>query len=122
VKPDALDGLRKELLQGVENWRRDWESLDVEKYLGHYAPGFSSGKQGFAAWAQQKRQVNAAKTMGQGQARPGQRFSLSGTRGSGRGYLRLKTTAAATCPTRCAKRQYWINEKGGWRILHEGGA
>ena len=62
VKPDSLENIRKELLDAVENWRRDWASLDTETYLKHYAPGFTSGSQDLAAWSQQKRTVNAGKT------------------------------------------------------------
>ncbi len=46
IKPEALDDTRKELMASVENWRRDWESLDTETYLKHYAPGFSTGAAG----------------------------------------------------------------------------
>ena len=35
----------KELNGVVEGWRRDWESLDTERYLKHYSPAFRTGTQ-----------------------------------------------------------------------------
>jgi len=121
VKPDALDAVRKDLLQGVENWRRDWESLDTDKYLTHYAPGFSSGKQGLAAWAQQKRQVNGGKAWVKVKIEHVSVFLYPG-----RENLAVVTFdqnyGSSNLSNQMRKRQYWINEKGGWRILYEGAA
>ena len=121
VKPDALDAVRKDLLQGVENWRRDWESLDTDKYLNHYAPGFSSGKQGLAAWAQQKRQVNGGKAWVKVKIEHVSVFLYPG-----RENLAVVTFdqnyGSSNLSNQMRKRQYWINEKGGWRILYEGAA
>jgi len=121
VTPDALESSRRSLLQSVENWRRDWESLNTESYLKHYAPGFSSGEQDLAAWSQQKRQVNSGKSW----------IKLKIARISaflypGRNDLAVVTFdqnyASSNLTNQMTKRQYWINEKGAWRILYEGGA
>ena len=121
VKPEALDGLRKELLKNVENWRRDWEGLDTGNYLKHYAPGFSTGAQDLAAWSRQKRQVNSAKSW----------IKVSVERTSiflypGRDDLAVVTFdqdySSSNLSNQMKKRQYWINANGSWRILYEGGA
>lgn len=121
VRPETVDGLRKELLGQVEGWRRDWESLDTETYLRHYAPGFTSGSQDLAAWSQQKRNVNAGKTW----------IKLAIDRVSvflypGRDDLAVVTFeqnyASSNLSNQMRKRQYWLHEKSGWRILYEGGA
>ena len=121
VKPDALDSVRKELLTSIEHWRRNWESLDTEAFIKHYAPGFSSGTQDLAAWSQQKRQVNAAKSW----------IKLKLDRVSiflypGRDNLAVVTFdqdySSSNLSNQMKKRQYWINENGSWRILHEGAA
>jgi murein L,D-transpeptidase YafK len=121
VPPEALDGLRKNLLQGVEHWRRDWESLDTDAYLKHYARGFSSGKQDLAAWAQQKRQVNAGKTWVKVKL---DRISIFLY--PGRDNMAVVTFdqnyASSNLSNQMRKRQYWINENGAWRVLYEGGA
>ena len=121
IKPADLDAVRTGLLGSVENWRRDWESLDTDTYLKHYATGFSSGGQDLAAWSQQKRQVNAAKSyinvkLG----------NVSAFLYPGRDDLAVvsfdQDYASSNLSNQMKKRQYWINEKGHWRILYEGGA
>ncbi len=121
VKPDAVDSLRKELLGAVENWRRDWASLDTETYLKHYAPGFTSGSQDLATWSQQKRSVNAGKTwIKVGLDR------ISVFLYPGRDDLAVVTFeqdyTSSNLSNQMAKRQYWLREKSGWRILYEGSA
>ncbi len=121
VKPEVVDGLRRELLAQVEGWRRDWESLDTETYLKHYAPGFTSGSQDLAAWSEQKRNVNAGKTW----------IKLAVERVSvflypGRDDLAVvafdQNYSSSNLSNQMRKRQYWLREKSGWRILYEGGA
>ena len=51
-----------ELLTDHEEWRADWESRDVERYLRHYSKRFQSGNVNFAGFAQQKRQVAGSKS------------------------------------------------------------
>ena len=121
TKPETLDDVRKELMASVENWRRDWESLDTETYLKHYAPGFSTGAQNLAAWSQQKRQVNAAKTYIKIKVDRVSAFLYPG-----RDDLAVvsfdQDYASSNLANQMKKRQYWIHDKGGWRILYEGGA
>lgn len=121
VKPEVLDALRKNLLNNVENWRRDWESLDTETYLKHYAPGFSSGSYDLAAWSQQKRQVNSGKTWIKLKIE-----RISAFLYPGRDDLAVVTFdqnyASSNLTNKMTKRQYWINEKGSWHILYEGAA
>src|SRR3989338_7119619 len=52
---------RDALLQEVEQWRKDWASLDTGAYLRHYSRDFSSDSADYAAWGKQKQQVNSAK-------------------------------------------------------------
>jgi murein L,D-transpeptidase YafK len=121
VKPEALDALRKDLLKNVENWHRDWESLDTETYLKHYAPGFSSGSQDLAAWSKQKRHVNSGKTWIKLKIE-----RISAFLYPGRDDLAVVTFdqdySSSNLSNRMKKRQYWINANGSWRILYEGAA
>ena len=121
VKPDTVDGLRKELLKRVEDWRRNWETLNTESYLSYYAPGFSSGSQSLAAWSQQKRQVNAAKSWVKIKLDRVSVFLYPG-----RDNLAVITFdqeySSSNLSNQMKKRQYWINESGVWRILYEGAA
>ena len=121
VTPDAIETSRRAVLKSVETWRRDWESLNTETYLQHYAPGFSSESLDLAGWARHKRQVNSAKSW--------IKLKLEGVSAflyPGRDDLAVVTFdqvyASSNLSNQMKKRQYWINEKGTWRILYEGGA
>ncbi|MGH8634039.1 MAG: L,D-transpeptidase Cds6 family protein [Burkholderiales bacterium] len=121
VAPGANKTLRQELMQRVENWRRDWESRDTDQYLAHYAAGFSTGRMDLAQWSEQKHKVNAGKTW----------IRLKLDRVGiflypGRDDLAVVTFdqdyASSNLLNQMRKRQYWIREDGVWRILHEGAA
>lgn len=121
AKPEALNAVRADLLKRLEDWRHDWESLDTEKYLKHYAGGFSTGSQNLAEWSQQKRQVNAAKSWIKVKIN-----RLSVFLYPGRDDLAVVTFdqdySSSNLNNEMNKRQYWINEKGAWHILYEGAA
>jgi murein L,D-transpeptidase YafK len=113
--------LRLELTKRIEGWRRDWESLDTDRYLAHYAAGFSSGQVDLAQWSDQKRKVNAGKSWIKLKLDKVSVFLYPG-----RDDLAVVTFdqdyASSNLSNRMRKRQYWIREGGAWRILHEGGA
>jgi len=121
VAPAATKTLRREIFQQLESWRSDWESLDTGKYLTHYAPGFSAGKNGLAQWSEQKRKVNADKTWIKVKV-----DQVSILLYPGRDDLAVVTFhqdyASSNLASQIRKRQYWIKEHDGWRILHEGSA
>ena len=121
VSPEAGRALRKELAGSLESWRRDWESLDTERYLRHYASGFSSGKQDLASWSDHKHKVNAGKSwikVGLG--------NVSVLLYPGGDNLAVVTFdqdySSSNLSNHTRKRQYWIKEGGAWRIIHEGAA
>ena len=62
VEAGSVKTTRNALQQSIESWRRDWESRDTDQYLRHYSADFAVGKQDLAAWAAQKRSVNADKS------------------------------------------------------------
>jgi len=121
VAPGANKALRQELAGRIEGWRRDWESLDTEKYLSHYTANFTSGPMDLAQWSDQKRKVNAGKSW----------IKLKVEKVSvylypGRDDLAVVTFdqdyASSNLSNVMRKRQYWIREGSAWRILHEGAA
>jgi murein L,D-transpeptidase YafK len=121
VSPGAEKDVRGQLAQSVEGWRRDWESRDTDKYLSHYAPEFTSGKMDLSEWSDQKRGVNAAKTWIRLKLDKMSYFLYPG-----REDLAVVTFdqdyASSNLSNQMRKRQYWIRERGAWRILYEGAA
>lgn len=53
---------RQQLMQAVEQWRQDWESMNVDSYLQHYASDFWTDGYTYEQWIAYKRDVSAQKT------------------------------------------------------------
>jgi murein L,D-transpeptidase YafK len=121
IEAGSAKTTRDTLQQSIENWRRDWESRDAEQYLRHYSADFTAGKQDLAAWAAQKRSVNAGKSWIKVKVDQISMFLYPGDEN-----LAVVTFeqdyASSNISNKMRKRQYWQFEKGGWRILHEGAA
>lgn len=121
VEAGSTKTTRNALQQSVENWRRDWESRDTEQYLRHYSADFWSGKQDFAAWAAQKRSVNAGKSWIKVKVDQVSMFLYPGDENLAVVTFEQDYSSSNTSG-KMRKRQYWQHEKGGWRIVHEGAA
>ena len=50
------------ILQAVEDWRLDWESMNVNKYLSHYGKDFWSASHDLKSWSARKRLLAQNKT------------------------------------------------------------
>ena len=48
---------QQEILQAVEDWRLDWESMSVNKYLSHYGKDFWSASHNLKSWSARKRLI-----------------------------------------------------------------
>ena len=46
----------------IDNWRSDWESMDVERYLSHYSEGFWTKTHTLQSWQKRKRSLAKLKT------------------------------------------------------------
>lgn len=46
---------RRDILKAVEDWRQDWESMNVDKYLSHYSKNFWSKTHNLKSWSARKR-------------------------------------------------------------------
>jgi len=115
---------RNELVKAVETWRRDWESLDTERYLTHYSLQFKSPHQDFAEFAAQKRLVNQGKTWIQIELSDLSIFrNPAMSDGEGIAVVTFRQSYASNNLTNTMKkRQYWQYEQGRWKILYEGNA
>ena len=121
VTPEATAGLRQELGVAIERWRKDWESLDTDRYLSHYGTNFNADRQDRKSWGEQKRSVNAGKKW----------VKIGVERVSMFLYPGHENLAVVTFDQKYSssnlnndmrKRQYWIRENGGWKIIYEGAA
>jgi murein L,D-transpeptidase YafK len=112
---------RVSLLQEVEQWRKDWASLNTGAYLKHYAHNFSSNNIDYPAWAKQKQLVNSAKSW--------VKVNLSNL--SMFTYPEQPNMVVVNfeqdygsnnLSNRMKKRQYWIKQNNRWQIIYEGAA
>jgi len=58
----SWSNIRKDVLSSIEEWRSDWQSLNVDKYLGHYGETFWSGRHNIRTWRARKRLLSHSKT------------------------------------------------------------
>jgi murein L,D-transpeptidase YafK len=117
--PERWNLDRATFMASFEKWRADWESNQVDAYLGHYSPRFSSDGKGLAAWTAHKRKVAAGKSW----------IKVSVPTMSAVAYPGVDTEMmmvtfeqdyrSNNLSNRTFKRQYWIREGDAWRILHE---
>ena len=112
---------RLSLLQAIENWRADWESINTDAYLKHYASDFASNGANFSAWAQQKKRVNAGKEW----------IKINLSKLSAFAYPSQADMVVVNfeqgytsnnLSNRMKKRQYWIKRDNRWQIIYEGAA
>ena len=115
---DDWQAERKSLMGMLDEWRRDWESLDIERYSRHYAKDFSSDGKDRNAWISQKKKVNAGKQW----VKVGTQ-NISLFRNPGKDEYVVVTFEqdyqSSNLSNRMHKRQYWIKEGGRWKIVHE---
>lgn len=118
---EAWNSERRSFLKALDQWRGDWESLDTERYLDHYSPGFEANGQNRDAWGRQKRQVNGAKHW----VKVGL-SNVSLVRTPGKEEVVVVTFdqnyRSSNLSNVMKKRQYWLREGGRWRIVYEGAA
>jgi len=113
----AFDGYLKE-------WKRDWESLNMDAYLSHYSRSFEADGKDIADWSSTKRRVNAAKTFVKLDIQNLSVFEY--TTAINQPPLMVVTFdqdyKSSNNATKMKKRQYWQREDGRWKIVFEGAA
>ena len=118
VAPEVLREEAEDFLRQLEQWRRDWESGDVERYLAHYARAFWSDGMDRAAWGAQKRRINAGKKWIKVRL-----VDVGVLRDPANEPLMVVTFdqhyRSSNLASRAIKRQYWVSEDGRWRIAQE---
>lgn len=118
AEPGRWEASRREFLASFEKWRADWESLDTERYLSHYAASFRGDGKDRAAWSRHKRKVNQGKSWVKIGVSDMSVFSHPG------GENMMVVTFAqdyrsSNLSNRTVKRQYWSRDRGTWRVVFE---
>ncbi len=112
---------RAALLHEIEQWRRDWISMDSDAYLKHYARNFNSENTNLAAWIKQKQNVNAGKSWIKVNLIDVSLFNYPEQ--PGMVVVNFEQDySSSNLSNRMKKRQYWIKQNNRWQILYEGSA
>jgi murein L,D-transpeptidase YafK len=113
---------RESLRRQMEQWRTDWESRDINRFLRHYSKRrFAAEGQDFARFARTKGQINASKSWVKIRV-----DDVSMFRNPGKDDFVVVTFdqryESNNLKNQSKKRQYWIREDGAWKIVYEGTA
>ena len=114
---------REIILQSVEDWRVDWESMNVNKYLSHYSESFWSASHNLKSWSARKRLLARSKTF--------QSVNLSdmsvlvypkkSTDEKEIAVVRLRQNYKSNnFNSEMYKRLYLTKKDNSWKILYEG--
>jgi murein L,D-transpeptidase YafK len=118
---DDWQSERSTLNKKIDEWRSDWESKDINRYLKNYSKKFKSKDQSLAEFAEQKRKVNNSKEWIKVKL-----SNVSMFRNPGKEELVIVTFEqdyqSNNLSNQMKKRQYWIHEDGTWKIVFEGAA
>lgn len=122
ISQDKWFAMRSQILETVESWRRDWESLDVDRYLGHYGSGFWNSKHDLASWKKYKRRVAKQKTH--------QKIALNELalfyypkRAAGKDMVLIRFKQdyrSNNFNSKANKKIYLSKEDTDWKIIYEG--
>ncbi len=111
---------KKELSAAMDKWLTDWKAQDTEKYLSHYSKDFSSDGINFQKWAEHKQRVQASKPKVEISVSDISMFSYPDTEKKLVVVDFVQDFRSSTLKNRMQKRQYWIQENNGWKIIYEG--
>jgi murein L,D-transpeptidase YafK len=116
-QPDAE---KQSLELAIDAWLDDWKSQNTNQYLSHYSRSFSSDGINYQQWADHKFRVQANK--------PKVDISLSNISMFAYPDSEKKLVVvdfvqdfrSPTLSNKMQKRQYWVKEDDGWKIISEG--
>jgi murein L,D-transpeptidase YafK len=124
LERDAYLALREEVHGAVEEWRADWQSGDVDRYLSHYDDEFWGGGHNKQSWQQRKRQVAQGKQWQRVALSELSLFAYPRAAGNGREMMVANLQQqydSNNYQGEMKKRLYLVKADTGWRVLYEGG-
>ena len=119
--PEQWHASRDAFSNAFAQWKRDWESLGMDRYLAHYSTHFNADGKSFGEWASNKRRINASKNFVKVGVSNLSVFEYPLSSGTPPMVMvtfdqEYKSNNNAT---RMKKRQYWLHEDGQWKIIYE---
>ena len=118
---EQLEERKNSLIAVIQQWQRDWESLNINAYTSHYEVNdFNLGKGDYASWKKRKKLVNEAKTFVQVDLEIKSLFAYPGV--DDMFVLKYNQRYLSdNFASQSEKEQFWKRDAGGrWRIIYEG--
>lgn len=123
VDEQRWNQVRSQVLKSIESWRQDWESLDVNRYLSHYADDFWSGRHDIQSWRRYKSRIARQKTYQKVDLSELSLFYYPQHASAGKPMVVAKFVQkyqSNNYQGEVNKRIYLGKEADSWRILYEG--
>lgn len=123
LEPGLQDNTLKLAMRNqLDAWLSDWRSQDTGKYLSHYSKNFSSNGVDYQQWAEHKQRVQAGKPQVEISISDISMFSYPESDKKLVMVDFVQDYKSPVLKNRMQKRQYWIQESEGWKIIYEGAA
>lgn len=106
----------------IQQWEKDWESRNTDRYLSHYSKNFKSDDLNYWSWVKHKKRVGTNKTFIKVKLSDINIYRYPGTEDTIQVNFHQEYESNNFRQS-AEKRQYWHKEKDGqWRIIYEGSA
>ena len=110
------------LMNRLEQWRKDWQSQSTDDYLAHYSKGFFSSNMNINQWSTYKRKIQALKPKVEIQLDNVSAFNYPDSPQAMVVVTFEQSFQSKALSNKMRKRQYWIQENKDWKIIYEGAA
>ncbi len=112
---------QKSFYSYLEQWRKDWESRDVDLYLSHYSKDYEGLGKNYESWAKHKRRVTPSKRFIKVNLDNTSIFVYPNGTAPIMVITFMQNYSSDSFKRAFRKRQYWkMEEDGNWRIIFEG--
>ena len=122
--PEQWLATRATLSASLSDWKRDWESLNMDKYLAHYSQKFDADGKDFSNWSDNKRRVNASKSFVKVEINNLSVFEYPLAADAPPMVMVTfdQEYKSSNNSSKMKKRQYWQRDGGQWKIIYESAA
>ena len=114
----------EQALAAVAAWKQDWGSLDLDRYLAHYAQDFWAKGHNLARWSKRKAGVFSRKTYQKIRIADLNILRYPDDAGDGRDILVAsfhQQFRSNNYDSDGRKQLFWVKQDGAWKVLFEGG-
>lgn len=114
---------REDIFKAIETWRRDWQSMNVDKYLSHYSKDFWTKTHNLKSWSARKRYLAKNKTHQSVELSDVSLLAYPQKKNSNKQLIVVRLHQNYTSNNfkgEMDKRLYLAKKETGWKIIYEG--